>query len=202
MSGASENPRIANPELRLEDVRGNRHANICHGRGRKTAAARGYNAELLANAVLGSYGRFLRYSDRPWVDTFVEADMDYSWYDVEVKSCVDRYQKQNGDQGRYGMFRIWKPHHDELLEATGSSRIGKIYFFIVYTVDDGIEKEVGKLIAPVRLVDSVLDNWSTQEHATMGVKKTRQISWRLLLKRLNVSKQRFEDTHIIDLTNE
>ncbi|EMA66204.1 hypothetical protein C462_16266 [Halorubrum distributum JCM 13916] len=77
-----------------------------------------------------------------------------------------------------------------------------VYFFVVYSVVDGIEKEVGKLIAPVEMVDDVLDNWILEDHVTMGEQENRQISWHLLLKRLGVSKERFKNEHIIDLTDE
>ena len=36
----------------------------------------------------------------------------------------------------------------------------------------------------------------------MGEQENRQISWHLLLKRLGVSKERFKNEHIIDLTDE
>jgi hypothetical protein len=52
------------------------------------------------------------------------------------------------------------------------------------------------------MVDDVLDNWSSEDHVTMGEQKTRQISWHLLLKRLGVSTERFKNEHLIDLTNE
>jgi hypothetical protein len=39
-----------------------------------------------------------------------------------------------------------------------------------------VEKEVGKLIAPVEMVDDALDNWSCENHVTMGEQESRQIS--------------------------
>jgi len=117
---------------------------------------------------------------------------------------VDRYQKATGEEGRYGQFRIWKPHHDRLVQTDASTYgdIQGVYFFVVYTIEDDIEKEIGKLIAPVQMVDDVLDKWSSANHVTMGKKKNRQISWRLLLKKLGVSRERFENELIIDLIDD
>jgi len=72
---------------------------------------------------------------------------------------------------------------------------------VVYSVVDGIEREVGKLIAPAEMVDGILDNWILEDHITMGEQENRQISWHLLLKRLGIPKERFKDEHIIDLTD-
>jgi len=191
---------IFNPEIKLEDVRNGVGANSCEGRGRSTASSRGYNAERLANAVLHEYGTMFRWSVKPYVDAYIGSEISYY---VEVKACVNRYQSNTEELGRYGQFRIWKPHHRELLTMSShSSSRASIYFFVVYSVENGIEKEVGKLIAPVEMVDDVLDNWSLEDHVTMGEQKTRQISWHLLLKRLGVSKERFTSEHIINLTDE
>ena len=196
----SANPDVVNPEIKLEDVREGRDANICEGRGRSTASGRGYNAERLVNAVFSEHERMTRWSVRPHVDAYVHDEISYY---IEVKSCVDRYQSSTGELGRYGQFRIWWPHHLRLVVANShyDSRT-MIYFFVVYSVENGIEKEVGKLIAPVEMVDDVLDNWILEDHVTMGEQKNRQISWHLLLKRLGVSTERFKDEHIIDLTDE
>lgn len=202
MTETTDNTRVVNPELRLEDLRNKRKANVCHGRGRHTAAARGYNAELLARAVFDKRNALIRTPQESWIDVDAQVIDDSPWLDIEAKSCVDRYQKQNGEQGRYGRFKIWKPHHDKLLEYIDSRIRNPIYFFVVYTIDTGVEHEIGKLVAPVALIDSVLDNWRTEDHVTMGEIESREISWRLLLKRLGVSRNRFEDADIIDLTNE
>jgi len=196
----SPTPSVINPEMKLEDVRSGVNANSCEGRGRSTASGRGYNAERLANAIFDESDIIFRWSVKPYVDAFISGEISY---DVEVKSCVVRYQSSTKKLGRYGQFRIWKPHHDRLLYKNSyrSSR-ESIYFFVVYSVVDGIEKEVGKLIAPVEMVDDVLDNWILEDHVTMGEQENRQISWHLLLKRLGVSKERFKNEHIIDLTNE
>ena len=77
-----------------------------------------------------------------------------------------------------------------------------IYFFVVYTVEHSIEKEIGKLVSPVEMVDDVLNTWLVSDHVTMGSKKNRQISWRLLLKKLGVSRERFENEAIINLLDE
>lgn len=196
----SANPDVINPEIKLEDVREEIDANICEGRGRSTASGRGYNAERLANAVFREDGHMIRWSVKPHVDAYVPDEISYY---IEVKSCVDRYQSSNGEFGRYGQFRIWQSHHLRLVLTNSHYDSRKmIYFFVVYSVENGIEKEVGKLIAPVEMVDDVLDNWSSEDHVTMGEQRTRQISWHLLLKRLGVSTERFKNQHLIDLTNE
>jgi hypothetical protein len=196
----SANPDVINPEIKLEDVREEIDANICEGRGRSTASGRGYNAERLANAVFREDGHMIRWSVKPHVDAYVPDEISYY---IEVKSCVDRYQSSNGEFGRYGQFRIWQSHHLRLVLTNSHYDSRKmIYFFVVYSVENGIEKEVGKLIAPVEMVDDVLDNWSSEDHVTMGEQRTRQISWHLLLKRLGVSTERFKNQNLIDLTNE
>jgi hypothetical protein len=196
----SSTPSVVNPEMKLEDIRNGIDANSCEGRGRSTASGRGYNAERLANAIFNESNLIFRWSVKPYIDAFISGEI---CYDVEVKSCVARYQSSTKELGRYGQFRIWKPHHDRLLyENSYHSSTESIYFFVVYSVVDGIEKEVGKLIAPVEMVDDVLDNWILEDHVTMGEQENRQISWHLLLKRLGVSKERFKNEHIIDLTDE
>jgi hypothetical protein len=52
------------------------------------------------------------------------------------------------------------------------------------------------------MVDDVLNTWRVSDHVTMGSKKNRQISWRLLLKKLGVSRERFEDEPIVSLLND
>lgn len=197
---SSAKPDVLHPEIKLEDVRDEITANTCEGHGRSTASGRGYNAERLANAVFDKSGSMYRWSVKPYVDAYIRGEMPYY---VEVKSCVNRYQSSTEERGRYGQFRIWRPHHRQLV-VTNSRYDSKtsIYFFVVYSVVDGIEKEVGKLIAPVEMVDDVLNNWSSEDHVTMGEQETRQISWHLLLKRLGVSTERFKNEHLIDLIDE
>ena len=203
MSESSPSCRVHNPEVKLEDVREGMDTNTCRGRGRKTASGRGYNAERLAHVVFTETDLFFSVSCSPWYDD-IATTTDESSYRTEVKSCVDRYQKATGEEGRYGQFRIWKPHHDRLVQTDASTYgdIQGVYFFVVYTIEDDIEKEIGKLIAPVQMVDDVLDKWSSANHVTMGKKKNRQISWRLLLKKLGVSRERFENELIIDLIDD
>lgn len=197
---SSDNPDVVHPEIKLEDVRNGVNSNTCEGRGRSTASSRGYNAERLANAVFHESGMMYRWSVKSYVDAYIRSEIPYY---VEVKSCVNRYQSSTEELGRYGQFRIWRPHHRKLV-ITNSHYDSKtsIYFFVVYSVENGIEKEVGKLVAPVEMVDDVLDNWLLEDHVTMGEQKTRQISWHLLLKRLGVSIDQFKSEHIIDLTDE
>jgi len=204
MSDSSSEDSFLNPELKLEDVRDKDGSNTCRGRGRETASGRGYNAERLASAVLNEGGVFLATSFDPWYDACTICP-DELVYRTEVKSCVDRYQTATGEEGGYGQFRIWRPHHIRLVikdEFWPRDVRRGIYFFVVYTVEDSIEKEVGKLVAPVQMVDDVLNTWSSGDHVTMGDKKDRQISWRLLLKKLGVSRERFENELIINLLEE
>jgi len=197
---SSGTPDVINPEMKLEDVRKDTHANTCEGHGRSTASGRGYNAERLANAIFSDIGLIYRRSVDSHIDALISSEIPYY---IEVKSCVNRYQSSTKGLGRYGQFRIWQSHHHRLLADTSerNSRTA-VYFFVVYAVVDGIEKEVGKLIVPVERVDDALENWSIEDHTTMGEQKSCQISWHLLLKRLSVSIDRFKREHLIDLTDE
>ena len=203
MSESSTDCRFHSPEIKLEDVREGKSSNTCCGRGRETASSRGYNAERLAHAVFSQLDFYYSISIDPWHDDIVEVD-DELVYWIEVKSCVDRYQTAAGEEGRYGQFRVWKHHHDRIIQSNANSSDSKrcIYFFVVYTIEDGIEKEIGKLVAPVQMVDGVINTWISEDHVSMGEKMNRQISWRLLLKKLGVSRERFENEHIIDLLDE
>jgi hypothetical protein len=76
-----------------------------------------------------------------------------------------------------------------------------LYFFVVYTVKGSIEREVGKLVTTAGAVDDVIDKWTLRNHDSMGEERARDISWRVLLRRLGVSQERFETADIIDLTS-
>jgi hypothetical protein len=152
--------------------------------------------------VIDQTDSFYSISTGSWHDDYAKTD-DESVYWTESKSCVDRYRTAAGEEGRYGQLRIWKHNHDQIVQRDAHySDDTHIYFIVVYTVEDGIEKEVGKLVAPVQMVDDVLNTWSSGNHVTMGEKKNRKISWRLLFKRLGVSRERFENELIIDLLDE
>ncbi len=189
------NTIVQHPEKKLEDVRETRAGNECDGRGRATAAGRGYNTERLAGAVLDTNGDFFSYTFEKWYDTFASNKDTYSH--VECKSCVCRYPS-----GAYGRFRIWRHHHETLVETAAQSIDQKvyIYFFVVYDIEDGVEREVGKVVAPVNLVDQALDKWRQQTHKTMGTQQARDISWHLLLTRLGVSERRLRAEPTVDLT--
>lgn len=203
MSESLSTQSILNPEVRLEDVRWRDRSNTCDGRGRGTASSRGYNAERLAHVVMNPRREFRSVSFDSFYDDYAMPTEELS-YKTEVKSCVDRYETASGEEGRYGQFRIWKHHHDQLVEEherlVDYGERG-VYFFVVYTVKYDMEKEIGKLVVPVDVVDDVLNTWSSGDHVTMGSKKNRQISWRLLLKKLGVSRDRFETAPIISLIN-
>ena len=191
---------VANPELKLEDVRENPFGNHCTDRGSKTAAPRGYNSERLAAAVFGSCELFLptKEEGRPWFDTKAWSE-EHNPVLVESKSCIDRYPS-----GGYGQFRIWQSSHVALsfMDST-SSRDRALYFFLVYTIENEngnqVSKEVGKLVVDSTTVDEILDNWKYIDHSTMGPKRVRNISWHLLLTRLDISVDRFrqEDTIVL-----
>jgi hypothetical protein len=147
--------------------------------------------------VFDSSSIFIAVSDDSFYDTYAKGGQDVS-VRVECKSCVHRYPS-----GQYGRFRIWKNHHEELQEtaATWHEDEAKfLYLFVVYTVEDGKPREVGKLTAPVTTIDAVLDKWQLQDHPTMGTQPARDISWHLLLKRLSVPKEAFVEQPIVDLT--
>ena len=193
----SSNGIVRQPEMKLEDVRNARNGNKCSGRGRETAAGRGYNTERLARTVLDKDGVFLSWSADTWYDNFVT--VDELTFLVECKSCVYQYPSET-----YGRFRIWRTHHRKLVaeSAEGSPR-GRVplYFFVVYRVVDGIEREVGKVVAPVKLIDEALDNWTERTHQTMGTQQARDISWHLLFNRLNVSEKYLKSKETVDLTS-
>jgi len=204
MSDSSSGCTVHNPDAKLENVRYRDKSNVCEGRGRETASSRGYNAERLAHIVMNPLKKCMTVSFDPWYDDYAIVTEELS-YKVEVKSCVDRYETKSGEEGGYGQFRIWKQHHTKLVEDHKElAEFGEesVYFFVVYTVEYGIEKEVGKLVAPIEMIDEALDTWSTANHVTMGEQKNRRISWRLLLKKLGVSRERFENELIINLIND
>lgn len=189
---------VRRPELKLEDVRNKWMANTYTGRGTETAAGRGYNAERLAKAVLGESGDFyLSGAKDSWFDTFVSGDQNY--VRVECKSCVYRYPS-----GPFGRFRIWRKNHTQMVQQSEkfSDICQYIYFFVVYAIEQGTETEVGKLVVPVQEVDRILDSWSTRSHPSMGEESARDISWNLLLKRLGVSRDTFEEEDTLDLTTD
>lgn len=184
------------PEKKLEDVRESLTGNKCSGRGRETAAGRGYNTERLAGAVLATDGVFLSDSHENWYDTYAPGENTSSR--IECKSCVYRYPS-----GAYGRFRIWRHHHLAFVADSEQFRSENrlwLYFFVVYEINDGIESEVGKVVAPVGLVDEAIDNWRKRDHPTMGEQRARDISWHLLLNRLGVSEDRLRAEATVDLT--
>lgn len=196
MSKADE-PIVQHPDVRLEDVRGEWKANECTGRGEGTAAPRGYNTERLAGAVLDPDRSFVAFSNQQWADTYIGIDREVPIW-VECKSCIYRYPS-----GGYGRFRIWRKHHSRLYYESAVSNwpAHAVYFFVVYTVEYGIEKEVGKLVVPVEQVDDVIEEWTVRNHSSMGEEEAKDISWRVLLKRLGVLSEQFETDDLIDLTN-
>lgn len=196
MSKCSEGV-VRRPAFTLEDVRDVWDANKRDGRGCESASSRGYNAERLSEAVLGDRVQFFAWSDDGRYDNFVSRADDVICK-VESKCCVSRYPS-----GGYGRFRIWARHHFYMVAAADvyskHPRV-HLYFFVVYRLEGGTEREVGKLVAPVELVDAVLEDWNPIDHSTMGTQRVRDISWRLLLRSLGVSVDTFESEDVIDLT--
>lgn len=186
---------IERPDVFLEDVRGN--VPHCSGRGKKTAAVRGYNTERLATVVFNGYLIFYAVSIGPWFDASSEGSHGIE-FTIESKSCVQRYPS-----GPYGRFRIWKHHHEKFVSESRQPWPDTmfVYFFLVYTVEDGSEREVGKLVVPAEQVDDILDKWTVRDHPTMGTRKARDISWYQLLKRLDVPPDVFKKLPLVDLTD-
>jgi len=80
--------------------------------------------------------------------------------------------------------------------------VGYCYFFVVYTVEDGLEKEVGKVITTVKQVDEAIGwtRWPERDHESMGKQSAKDVSWTALLDRLGLSESAFRDADVIDLT--
>lgn len=192
---------VVRPEMTLEYVQSKakyREFSTCSGRGKETAAVRGYNVERLAGAIFDFVAAPRGQSRKPWYDAFTMGDHDVALR-IESKSCIYRYPS-----GSYGRFKIWKHHHDKIVEKAEERTRPKnryIYFFLVYDIVEGITEEVGKLAVPVRQIDDVLDRWTVRDHPTMGERRARDISWNLLLKRLGVPKSVFREQPIVDLTD-
>ena len=171
----------------------------CSGRGNETASSRGYNAERLASTVLGGGSLFTKYSPaEPYIDTYTGGSHGVGLY-IESKSCVNRYPS-----GSYGRFKFWRHHHDDLVEDAEWYTIPEalhVYFFVVYEVIDERALEVGKLVVPVDQIDDILYEWTLENHETMGRAYSRDMSWNLLLKRLEVPKEVFLDQQVVDLTD-
>lgn len=202
MATDDSEPLFQRPWVKLEHVRNWIPGNCCDGRGRKTASARGYNAERLAQATLHDFRYTQPRSIDSWHDTFINpTDDSLVW--VEIKSCINRYPS-----GPYGRFRIWKRNHDALIERindpyadTDVDESFAVYFFVVYRVEYGLEREVGKMTVPLEMVDLIIDNWSMVDHSTMGKSKYRDISWNHLLTKLEISREEFESADAIDITS-
>lgn len=191
---------VEKPNLTLEEFEASDRFDFltsCTGRGRETAAVRGYNIEKFATTVFSEEFKYFTSSSESWYDTFTTGSHDVGLR-IESKSCVYRYPS-----GPYGRFRIWGKHHDTINDESQRSLIDTqyVYFFLVYkSTSEGV-REVGKLVAPVEKVDKVLDKWVTRDHPTMGESRVQDISWYQLLKRLEVSKSIFRDQPIVDLTD-
>jgi len=196
-SNQSPESCLSNPELKLEDSRYKRSANLPVGRGTETASKRGYNTELLAQAVISGDPWFGRFPTEPWYGTF--AEREHCYY-IEAKSCIEQYPS-----GSNGRFRIWRDHHKRFLKKAEEWAFDEdqhLYLFVVYTVDNLQEKEIGKLVATAHQIDAVLEpsDWKLRDHDTMGERYARDISWQILLERLDVSPEQFREALAIDLT--
>lgn len=198
MSQQTHDSMIHNPQVKLEHVHRSRRGNTCHGRGHETAASRGYNAERLAGAVLDENPMFILTPAGSYYDNYAIPEAHGPGRQVESKSCVQQYPS-----GGYGRFRFWKRNHNKLMrvdEEWTNSHQRVVYFFVVYTIESGIPQEVGKLVALPESIDQLLDSWSLRDHKSMGLAYARDVSWRALLRRLDVSRERFKREDAIDLT--
>jgi hypothetical protein len=188
---------VVRPTLKLQDARHERSGNECYGRGRGTAAARGYNAELLSAPLVGKDYFFSKWSPGPWVDICEPHPSGVLCY-IEVKTAVEQFPS-----GGAGRFRIWMPNHTRLLTHRRSHRETKglyLYLFLVYTVKSGVEREIGKVVVPAESVDAQIDSWNRINHVTMGEVLTYTVSWRKLINSLGVSITEFTSQPTVDLT--
>lgn len=188
---------VVRPGLTLEDVREHYAGHEPHGRGRETAAPRGYNAERLSNALLDEYAKYTPWSPGPWVDHVATTPSGVRCY-VEVKTTIDQYPSQT-----HGRFQIWATHHYRLLggaDVYEATRRLHLYLFVVYTIEAGIEREVGKVLVPAVRVEDQIDTWSKTDHVTMGEDLIHTVSWRALIDALDVSPAEFRSTDTVDLT--
>lgn len=156
-------------------------ANKPDGRGTDTAAARGYDVERVAKYLFDGTR-----SDDSWYDVRLDADSRPGGNSIcflECKSCIDEYPC-----GITATFKIWKPHHYELLGCCGDSdnRQGR-YLFLIYTVLDETAYEVGKFIVHPLVISELTDEWRDEHHTTMGHTKSREISWTRLTSALDIT---------------
>jgi hypothetical protein len=160
-------------DFRLEDL-SVEDANSPTGRGRETAAPRGYDAERVARII--DDGERVSAS---WFD--VQYD---NWYHnlLECKTCISEYK--NGQTGR---FKLWKKHHEKLLGASNQyPDTFSNYQFLIYTIFDDSVREVGKLrVCPI-VIEALIDDWHQEHHETMGVAYAKQLSWTRLLSALEL----------------
>jgi hypothetical protein len=188
---------VVRPTLKLQDVRHEWQGNECYGRGRGTAAPRGYNAELLAKSLIGEHRLFYKNAPESWFDNCVSHPSGVRCY-IEVKTAITQYP--SGGDGR---FRIWSKHHSGLTagaEVYDETRRLYVYLFLVYRVKSGIEREIGKVVVPAEQVDRQIDSWNFIDHDSMDDCLTWHISWRDLIRSLGVTLDEFRSQPTVDLT--
>lgn len=175
--------RKHNPQ-RLEDL-SPEEGNTPSGRGSDTASSRGYDTEKLVSRIFEGTTD----NREPWYDvkttyTLPERDVEIPHL-IECKSCID--QHPNGEKGT---FRIWKKHHDRLLEsgyrATEERKLVS-YVFLVYTIVDSEAIEIGKFKSGAYHIEELIDEWNFVKHETMGYEFCKDISWTKLIEELGIS---------------
>lgn len=172
-------------------------ANIRRGRGSGTAAGRGYDFQRVAGGLLSQRGSFSFYDNNGWYDVFGKASEEVS-FRAESKSCINEYPN-----GQYGRYEIWKHNHDQLVEhAFKGWHSSPVYVFFTYSAsDDQLAHEIGKVVVPAPYIERVINSWHTVDQDSMNGKKRRQISWRLMLKRLGVSVEEFRQKNTVVVTD-
>jgi hypothetical protein len=176
---------------RFEDLSAE-DANNPRGRGRETAAPRGYDFERLISKINDG----TRVS-APWFD------VQWGTYThrhclSECKVCISEY-----DNGQTGRFRLWQKHHEKLLGAPNHyPNTFARYSFVIYTICEGRLREIGKIRVPPVIIESLVDNWHQEHHDTMGLEYTTQLSWTHLVSALDLDIGAFRRNEVVIATIE
>lgn len=177
--------------FRFEDLSAE-DANNPTGRGRETAAGRGYDFERVISKI--NHGTRV---SAPWFDVQWERNTGRH-YLSECKACISEYK--NGQTGR---FRLWKKHHEKLVGARNHyPSTSTHYHFVIYTICDGHVREIGKFRVSSIIIESLIDNWYLEDHDSMGLEYTTQLSWTYLVSALDLDIGAFRRDEVVTATVE